>query len=175
MAMSVTSYLSLYAVDHLGIPETAAGMLVALTPAVGFLGSPLGGYFSDRFGSAPVLILMSVLLIPLLFIMGIVSSIVPILAVLVVIGLVSSVCMPVSESFIMGNSPVKRRSTIMGTYYFVSIGLGSLIIPFMGDLIDRFGFQYAYTLAAIVVAAVIIFAFAFMGITGQLKTAIGRR
>jgi MFS family permease len=174
MTMSVTSYLSLYAVDHLGMTETAAGMLPALIPAIGFIGAPAGGFISDRFGSVPVLLLASFLLIPLLYTMGLVNGIVPILAVLVLIGLVTSVCMPTTESFILGNTPVKRRSTMLGIYFFAGAGTGGLVNPFMGNLIDRLGFQSTYTIASIVVAVILVLFIGFILFTRQLKSVFAR-
>jgi len=167
MTMSVTSYLSLYGVDYLGMNATTAGLLTALIPGVGLLGAPLGGLISDRFGSKSILLLMSILLIPLLYVMGIVNSIVPILVVLILIGLVTSICMPTSESFILGNTPKKRRSTILGIYFFTGAGLGGMINPLIGNLIDRFGFQMTYTIASIVVAVITIIVLTFLLVTRQ--------
>lgn len=171
MTMSVTSFLSLYAVDHLGMTESTAGLLTALVPGIGFFGAPLGGYFSDKFGGISVLVIASVLLVPLLYVIGLVSSTIPIMVVLVFIGLVMSICMPTTESFILGNTPVKRRSTMLGIYFFAGAGLAGLVTPFMGNLIDRLGFQSTYTIASIVVASILILFFMFMGFTRQLKAA----
>ena len=174
MMMSVTSYLSLYGVDHLGLTKTAAGLLTSLIPGIGLIGAPLGGYLSDRFGDMKILILMNILLAPLLFVIGQINTLIPILVILILLGMVSSICMPTSEAFIVGNTPSKRRSTVLGVYFFSGAGLAGLVTPLMGNLIDRHGFEYTYTVASIVAAIITVVAVIYLRINYRLVSQQGQ-
>jgi len=156
MMQSVSSYLSLYAVDKLGITEAAAAMLMAITPAVGFFAAPMGGYFSDRFGSVPVLLIVSYFAIPLVYLLGVVPSASALAALMVVIGLVSNTRMPTSESYITGNTPEGRRATVLGFYFFAGTEVSGLLTPVVGNLIDRVGFSSSFAIASGVGAVVIV-------------------
>ncbi|GAI80310.1 unnamed protein product, partial [marine sediment metagenome] len=100
IVQSGLAYISLYAVDSLGVAEAVAAMLVAITPAVGLLAAPVGGYLSDRFGSVPVLLVISFCVIPLVYLLGRAPSVAILATLLVAIGIVSSARMPTSESYI---------------------------------------------------------------------------
>jgi NNP family nitrate/nitrite transporter-like MFS transporter len=156
MLQSVTAYFSLFAVDQLGVSQPTAALLMAITPAVGLFAAPLGGYLSDRFGGVPVLITVSFLIIPLIFILGIVAGVTDFIPVLIALGLVNSTRMPTSEAYIAGNIPQQRRSTILGLYFFAGSEISGLMTPVMGNLIDRLGFQSSFTIASIIVAAVTV-------------------
>ena len=153
---SVSAYLSLYAVDNLGVSEAAAAMLMAIAPAVGFIAAPVGGYLSDRFGSMTVLLVTSYLGIPFIYLLGIASSATTLAAIMVAIGIVSSARMPTSESYITGNTPERRRATILGLYFFAGTEAFGLLTPVIGNLIDRVGFHSTFTIASAVMGAVVI-------------------
>jgi len=153
---SVSAYLSLYAVDNLGVSEVAAAMLMAIAPAVGFIAAPVGGYLSDRFGSMTVLLVTSYLGIPFIYLLGIASSATTLAAIMVAIGIVSSMRMPTSESYITGNTPEHRRATILGLYFFAGTEAFGLLTPVIGNLIDRVGFHSTFTIASAVMGAVVI-------------------
>jgi len=155
MVQSVSSYLSLYAVDNLGVAEAAAAMLMAITPATGLFAAPLGGYLSDRFGSIPVLLTVSYLAVPIVYLLGIVPNVVIFAVLMVVIGIVSNTRMPTSESYIAGNTPPHRRATVLGLYFFAGTEVSGLLTPVVGSLIDRLGFSSGFAIASGVGAAVI--------------------
>jgi len=156
MIQSVSAYLSLYAVDEIGVSEAAAAMLMAITPAVGFFAAPVGGYLADRFGSMPVLLVISFLAIPLVYLLGVVTSIITFAVLMVAIGIVSSARMPTSESYIAGNTPKRRRATVLGLYFFAGTEVSGLLTPVVGTLIDRLGFHSSFTIVSASMAAVVI-------------------
>ncbi|MFC2008043.1 MFS transporter, partial [Chloroflexota bacterium] len=156
MIQSVSAYFSLYAVDILGASESVAAMLMSVSPAVGFVSAPVGGYLSDRFGSKTVLLVISFFAVPLVYLFGLASNIVAMVALMVAVGIVSTSRMPTSESFITGNSPKHRRGTILGLYFFAGTEGSGLLIPVIGNLIDRVGFQSTFTIVAAVMGAVVI-------------------
>jgi len=152
----VAAYLSLYAVDYLGVAEATAAMLVAVTPGVGLVAGPLGGYLSDRFGGIPVIMTVSFLAIPLIYLLGLVSSVPALVAVMVAIGFVSNARMPTSEAYIVGNIPEHRRSTILGLYFFAGAEVAGLMTPVMGNLVDRRGFISSFNIIGTILAAVTV-------------------
>ena len=156
MVQSVSSYLSLYAVDNLGVSEATAAMLMAIGPAVGLFAAPLGGYLADRFGSVPVLMVVSFLAIPFIYLLGLAATIPIFVALMVAIGVVSNTRMPTSESYIAGNTPEHRRATVLGLYFFAGTEISGLLTPVLGNLIDRYGFYSSFTIASVVVAVAVI-------------------
>ncbi len=156
ISYSVAAYLALYAVDHFGITETAAAMLTAIMPAVGLFAAPLGGYLSDRIGRMLVLITACLLAAPITYLVGVVPN-VPTLAITIcVLGIINSTRMPTSEAYIVGHTPEHRRSTILGFYFFAGREAAGLLTPVIGNLIDRFGFYWSFTIAGITIAVVTI-------------------
>ena len=153
---SASSYLSLYAVDNLGVTEAEAAMLMAITPAVSLFAAPLGGYFSDRFGSIPVLLLVSFFSTPLVYLLGLATNVAALAVLMFAIGIASSARMPTSESYITGNTPMRRRATVLGVYYFASTEVSGLLTPVMGVLIDRWGFYSSFTVASAVMGVVVV-------------------
>lgn len=156
MIQSASAYLSLYAVDQLGVAEATAAMLVAVTPAVGLVAAPLGGYLSDRFGGIPVIIIVSFIAGPLVYLLGLVPNVPALVAVMVSIGFVSNTRMPTSEAYIVGNIPEHRRSTILGLYFFAGAEIAGLMTPVMGNLIDRLGFIKSFNIISASIAAVAV-------------------
>ncbi|MFC1957276.1 MFS transporter [Chloroflexota bacterium] len=156
MIQSVSAYLSLYAVDNLGASESAAAMLMAVTPAVGFIAAPVGGYLSDRFGGVTILLIISFLAVPLVYLFGMVSNLPTLAALMVAIGIVSTTRMPTSESYIAGNTPQHRRATLLGLYFFAGTEVSGLLTPAVGKLIDQVGFHSSFTITSVVMGAVVI-------------------
>ncbi|MFC2044080.1 MFS transporter [Chloroflexota bacterium] len=153
---SVSAYLSLYAVDSLGLSEATAAMLMAISPAVGLFAIPVGGYLSDRFGSMQVLLAISFLAIPFIYLLGIASSAQALAALMVALGIVSGSRMPASESYIAGNTPDRRRATVLGLYFFGNTEGSGLLVPLLGTLIDRFGFYFCFTITSAATTAVLM-------------------
>jgi len=149
ITQSVSAYYSLYAVDHIGTSKAAAGLLMAIIPAVGALVAPFGGYLSDRFGAAPVVIISSLLAAPLLFAMSLVAHVAAFAAVLFFIGIVQMAQAPSTESYLVTNVPAERRGMLMGFYFFANMEFAGAITPVVGKFIDSFGFGPVLTGAAI--------------------------
>ncbi|MBW1789519.1 MAG: MFS transporter, partial [Deltaproteobacteria bacterium] len=117
MMQSVNAYLPLYAVDQLGAAEVTAARLMAITPVVGLVVAPSAGYLTDRFGAVRVLAAASLLIIPAVYLMGIVTGLAGMAAVMVVFGIFSYTRMPTSEFYIIEHTPAERRATVLGFYF----------------------------------------------------------
>jgi len=84
------------------------------------------------------------------------SNVITLAVLMLAIGTVSTTRMPTSESYIAGNTPERRRATILGLYFFAGTEVSGLLTPVMGTLIDRFGFAYSFTVASTSMAAVVV-------------------
>jgi len=141
------SFIPLFLVDHLGFSKETAGALFAFLYAAGLWMSPLGGYLSDRWGRVPVILTVCFIAGPVIYLMNWVSSSWGIVMLLLTIGMIIYVRMPVSEAYIIGQTSLRNRSTVLGIYFFGSMEGGGLLTPLMGYLIDQLGFYFSFSLA----------------------------
>lgn len=153
--MSVNAFLSLYMVDVLKVTNDRAAMLMSIMflPGV-FGGTILGGWISDRIGTVKVIVATSI--ISGLIIFGVRSAALGMgfYVVLFVMGLNMAIRMPVTEVFIMGQTPAKNRATIYGVYYFTMQYTGAIFAPIMGTLIERYTYSTMFLFSAYAVTAV---------------------
>ncbi len=115
------------------------------------MASPLGVYISDRWGRVPVILTVSFIAGPVLYLLNQVPFGpygIGIGALLLIIGIIMYIRMPVSEAYIIGRTSERHRSTILGIYYFSNMEIGAVLAPAMGALIDQFGFYISFTVAA---------------------------
>jgi MFS family permease len=166
MIMSTSSFLSFYAVDRLNVPETTIPLLMAITPGVGLFMAPLGGYLSDRFGSVRVILVLGFTAIPLVYLMGVTPNVPSLIALMIAIGLVTNTRMPTSESYIAGNTPERRRSTMLGIYFFAGTGVAGPLAPLIGNLIDRIGYEQTFAMASLATTMVTVVSALFIWKTG---------
>ncbi len=163
--MSVNAFLTLYMSDVLmaDLPKTVseprAAMLISILYIPGLIGGPiLGGWISDRIGSVKVVIATSI--ISGLVIFGLKSATMGFgfYAILFIMGLNMAIRMPVTEVFVMSQTPAKNRSTIFGIYYSTMQYTGAIFAPIMGWFIQnpKFGFDTMYTFSAIAVTTVAV-------------------
>jgi len=154
MIMSTSSFISFYAVDQLNVPTKNIPYLMAISPVVGIVMAPLGGYLSDRFGGLQVMTVLGIAAIPLIYLTGIVPNVPSLIVLMLAYGLVTNTRMPTSESYIAGNTPERLRSTMLGIYFFVGTGVAGPLSPFIGNLIDKYGYHTTFTISAIVTAVI---------------------
>ncbi|MBA7701459.1 Multidrug resistance protein MdtG [subsurface metagenome] len=150
------SYTALFAVDILYASEETGAFLFALFHFAGLWAGPVGGYLSDRIGTIPVMLTVSLVAGPALHLLGMTSLGWSIWLVLFLLGICMYIAMPVTESHIITHSPPHRRSTVLGVYYFASrggIGLSTLVV---GILADHYGFATIFTVAGGIMLGVAI-------------------
>jgi MFS family permease len=145
--ISTISFIPLFLVDNFGISERKAAALLSLVYSAGLWAAPAGGYLSDRLGKIPVLLAVCFIAGPIVYLLNISPYGIGSWVLLLALGISLSVRMPVMESFIVSETSVSNRSTILGIYYFSSMESGGLLTPVMGNLIDRFGFYSSFSLA----------------------------
>jgi FSR family fosmidomycin resistance protein-like MFS transporter len=157
VGMSLNSFLTLYMVDVLGASDAKAASLISIMYLPGVVGGPLiGGWISDRIGSVRVVIATSIISGVVIFGLKSVTMGFSLYAILFAIGLNMAIRMPVTEVFIMSQTPAKNRSTIYGIYYFTMQYTGAIFAPIMARLIERFSFHTMYAYAGAIVTAVAV-------------------
>jgi MFS family permease len=153
---SVRAFLALYMVNELGASKEVAAMALSIIFSSGLWAGPIGGYISDRVGSTRVIIVTGILTGLIIFALKEVQLGWGLWIVLWVMGVIQAVRFPVTEVFIMNQSPAKHRSTIYGVYYSTMQYTGAIFAPIMGRFIDIYGFHTIFTFTAYVMTAVAI-------------------
>jgi len=162
LIFAAISYIALFAVDDLQASEETGALLFALFHFAGLWAGPVGGYLSDRLGTVPVMLTVSIIAGPALYLLSLASLGWSIWLLLLVIGICMYMAMPVTEAYIITNAPERRRSTVLGIYYFASRGGIGLTIPAVGILADRFGFATSFTIVGGMMLGVAIICSAFL-------------
>jgi len=161
--MTVNAFLSLYIVDRLGASNAKAAMIMSILFLPGIFGAPfIGGYISDRIGATKVVIATSIISGLVIFGINSFGLGLGFYAMLLIMGMNMAIRMPVTEVFIMSQTPAKQRSTIYGVYYFTMQYTGAIFAPIMGRLIERYSFHTMFTFSAIAVTAIALVTSAFI-------------
>ena len=153
---SVIAFVPLFMVDFFRLTEERAALALALVFAAGYWGAPAGGYLADRLGSVRVLGLVGLASGPLIALFGYVPLGAGFTVLLLVFGTLMFVRMPTSESFLVANTNLRIRSTVLGVYFFAGMEGGALLTPILGYLIDRFGFRTGFALSGAALAALAV-------------------
>ena len=146
---AVASFTPLFLVDHFSVAEGTAAAAMAFLYSAGLWASPLGGYLSDHWGRVPVIVAICLAAGPVICIVNAIDSSTGMYVILFVLGILYFVRMPVSESYIVGKTSAKNRSTILGIYFFSGMEGGGVLTPIMGYMIDRLGFHTSFTIAGV--------------------------
>jgi len=146
--LSIMSFIPLLLVDQFGVSMETAAASIAFFYSSGLWASLLGGYFSDRWGRIPVMLIASFLSGPFIFLFNLAPSVLFISLLLVSLGILQYVRMAVSEAYIVDQTSERNRSTILGIYYFGGIEGFGVLSPVIGYLIDQYGFYSSFNMAA---------------------------
>jgi MFS transporter, FSR family, fosmidomycin resistance protein len=157
--VSVNALMGLYMVDKLGATDTSVTWILSIMFLPALLGGTIiGGWISDRIGSVKIIIVTGILGGLLIF--GIRSSTTlgfPFYLLLFIMGINQAIRMPVTEVFIMGQTPAKNRATIYGIYYFTMSYTGAIFAPLYGWLVpDHYSYEQIFLFSAITVTAISI-------------------
>ncbi len=147
------SFSTLFLVDHFAVSNRLAATMYILIISGGLLGGPISGYLSDRLGSLKIVIFLSFLAIPAIYLLTLVPfNFLTVGLLLVLIGMCQWGRMPVSESYVMSETPERGRSTILGFYYAGGRAFPGLISPIVGVITDHWGIGVSYAAIAITIA-----------------------
>lgn len=147
VTFSTVSFIPLFMVDHFNVSEQTAAAFLSIMYSAGLWASPLGGHLSDRVGRIPVILVACLISGPVVYLLTLAPYGLGFGAVLLVMGMLSTTRMPVSEAYIVGQSSKGHRSTVLGIYFFAAMEGGGVLTPVMGALIERFGFYYSFAIA----------------------------
>lgn len=145
---TVNSFLPVYMKDVLGASNELSAMSLSIIFSSGLWAGPVGGWISDRIGSTKVIIATGIAGGLIIFALNEVSLGWGLWIVLWIFGVIQAVRFPVTEVFIMSQSPAKNRSTIYGFYYSTMQYTGAIFAPIMGGFIDRYGYATMFNFAA---------------------------
>ncbi len=141
---SAISFLPLLATDQLGVSAETAALVVAVVNSPGVFIAPLAGRLSDRLGRVPLLIGVSLATSVTVALVARVPHGALFYVLVLLVGSYVFVRMPISESFILGEVPVRHRPTVLGFYYFASSALAAVVNPIVGRLSDSYGFGTSF-------------------------------
>jgi len=151
---SFMAFIPLYLVDHFAVEEKAAAAFLSVFYLAGFWAAPLGGYLSDRFGSVPLILAICFISGPVLYLVNIAPNMWALGALLLTLGTIHVMRYPISESYLIDQTPAKYRSTVLGIYFFSCTESGGVLAPVMGSLIDTYGFYFCFSAVAAFMLAV---------------------
>jgi MFS family permease len=157
------SFSTLFLVDHFVVSSRLAATMYILITIGGLLGGPISGYLSDRLGSLKIVIFLSLLAVPVIYLLTLVPfSFLTVGFLLALIGMCQWGRMPVSESYVINETSERGRSTILGFYYAGGRAFPGLIGPIIGIVTDHWGISVSYTVIAITIAATTVFYLPFI-------------
>lgn len=154
--MSILPLLTLFMTDMLGASNEKAGALLSIVFSSGLWAGPLGGWLADRYGSVRIVIITGIMSGLFIFAFNFVSLGPTLYLVLFLQGMNMAVRMPVTEVFIMSQTPAKKRSTIFGLYYSTMQYTGAVFTPIGGYAIQRWGFHACFNAAAAIIVTVAV-------------------
>lgn len=154
---TVIAFIPLLMVDRFGFQKgMGVGLIQSLVYSAGLWASPVGGYIADRIGKTKLVLLVSLVVGPVIYLLNAIPYGVITWALLFIIGITIYFRAPATEAYIMNNSPARHRSTMLGIYFFAHTEGSSLLLPIIGGMTDRFGFQTTFSIAALTATAVAI-------------------
>ena len=151
---SMVPFIPLLLTDIYEVAEDRAGAYLSLIFVAGFWAAPLGGYISDRIGRRKVVIACALLTALFIFLLPAVPFGIVFAIFLVVLGMFLFVRMPASEAYLLRNTPMKIRSTVLGIYYFGGMEGSGVLTPVLGGLIDARGFFGAFRIMGLGLAVI---------------------
>lgn len=169
--LSVVSFVPLYLVDNFGAAKETAAASISLVYAVGLVAGPMGGYLSDRFGRVTVISIACFTAVLAIFLLNIAPYGVGIGALLVLTGIIIYTNTTSTQAFIVDNTPDRKRSTMLGIYFFASMEGNGVLTPVIGYLIDQFSFYTSFSLVSVSTLAVTLAGFLFF-LAGRKKAAV---
>ncbi|RJO61263.1 MAG: MFS transporter [Dehalococcoidia bacterium] len=156
VTMSVMSFIPLFLVDHFGMSQASAALVIAIVYFTGIFANPVSGFLSDRVGRIPLLVSANLGLLPVLFFMNSVPQGWGVNLVLVSIGIIIAMTQTSSESHIVGNVAEKNCSSVLGVYYFTNMAGAGVLTPMLGALIDARGPRFSLTILTLVLGAAVL-------------------
>jgi MFS family permease len=146
---SALAFLALYLVNARGVSPAVAAALFGVPQLAGLFAAPLSGVLSDRFGRPAILLSALVVSGPALWLLT-VTPVELVVIPLLLLGACLSFRATTTEVLIIDNTPVTKRSTVLGTYYLINQPVGGIAAPIFGAVADSAGLGSAFSWLALV-------------------------
>ena len=146
------AFLALYLVDARGVSPALAATAFGFTQLIGVVGSPAGGWLSDRLGRrTPILISLGAIG-PSVYLISVVPNELLVLP-LIVFGLAFSMRGTATEVLVMDTAPADRRGAVLGAYYLAAQPIGGIATPIFGAIAGVIGIAAAFSAIGLMLAA----------------------
>jgi len=152
--MSTVSFIPLFLVDQYGAGRGLSAASISIVYSCGLWASPLGGHFSDRWGRIVMSTLVALLAGPAVFMLTVAPYGAATIVVLILIGMLMYINTTTAQAYVVDHTPKRRRSTMLGVYFFGTMEGSAILTPVIGFFIDKWGFYSAFTIAAVAMLAV---------------------
>ena len=149
----VFSFLPVFLVETKSLSTGMSGVLFTLPFLIGTLTLPIAGAASDRFGRIKVLFFLTAIAAISLYLITIVQSLPGIIVALLLMGVGLIDLWPIIMAYIIDYIPMDVRGGTLGMHRMVFILIGSLGPSFLGFMAENGGFNQAFYLLAVMVAA----------------------
>jgi MFS family permease len=156
MVISIISFIPLFLVDTFSTSKETAAASISLVYFMGLWAAPFGGYLSDRLGRITIIMAMGLLASTLVYVLNVMPYGPGIAFVLVLTGIALYFNTTVAQAYIVDETPVKHRSTVLGIYFFANMEGTGILTPALGYLIDHFGFHMTFTISSVAIMSVLI-------------------
>ncbi|KPK24243.1 MAG: hypothetical protein AMJ70_02355, partial [Dehalococcoidia bacterium SG8_51_3] len=156
LVMSIISFIPLFLVDTFGTSKEAAAASVSIVFAMAFWAGPLAGYLSDRFGRMAIIITTCAMAIIVIYLLNIVPYGFGIYVLLAALGTITAFSTTTTQAYIVDHTPAKRRSTVLGFYFFGNMEGNGVLTPALGYLIDHLSFHTSFTISSAVIIVVLV-------------------
>jgi len=150
---TTVDFIPLYLTTIFLVAAPTAAILLGLMRILGVIGGPIGGAMVDKIGSKRVLSLSffgqaACILLLLQLQLGWALYII-----LALIGFFFAIEIPSGNAYLAKLVPERRRGTAYALFFTATVAWAALVPPISGAVIEAYGFQAAFTTAALVCAA----------------------
>ena len=157
--MAVVSFIPLFLVDHLGVNKGMAAASISLVYFMGLWAGPVGGFLADRWGKTKLLLALCFIGGTLIYLITLAPSSSVIGILLALAGITIYFNTTAAQTYIVEQVSERFRATALGFYFFGNQEGSGILMPVLGYLIDKFGFNLSFTITgASLIAALIIYA-----------------
>ncbi|MCL4369444.1 MAG: MFS transporter [Chloroflexi bacterium] len=146
LVSGMNSFLPLFMVDHHGMSEKVAGLIMAVVYGAGALAGPIGGSISDRVGRKPIILISVVGAGPMIFLATMMPFGVAMVVAIALYGAFQVFRLPAIESLIADEIPASRRATVLGGYNLLAQQATGIATPLFGWLMDQSGINAGFGL-----------------------------
>lgn len=153
LIISVISFIPLFLVDYFGVSKEIAAASISLPYFMGLWAGPLGGYLSDRFGRIAIILSVCALGGIAIYLLPRAPYGIGIGIILAITGICLYINSTASQAYIVDQTSERRRSTVLGIFFFGNMEGSGVLTPVLGYLSDQMGFQFSFTIAGIALLA----------------------